>query len=112
VAFAGANWSLIYEEAIVGRPFATELATLDATYRWSLTQPIEELCSAIARTARESLLCIGSGGSLTAAAFAARLHERFAGKLSRFVTPLELRTAVTQLHQIDALFIRVPTGDG
>ena len=39
-----------------------------------------------------NLIFVGSGGSFTAAAFAAALHEQYTGQLTKAVTPLEAAT--------------------
>jgi hydroxymethylpyrimidine pyrophosphatase-like HAD family hydrolase/fructoselysine-6-P-deglycase FrlB-like protein len=89
----------------MGRPFERELEELDHTYVWALGQPIAALARAVARTANGALLPVGSGGSFTAAVFAAVLHERFTGRVSRPVTPLDLRSSLPFLRPVNALFV-------
>lgn len=74
----------------LGRPFKTELAALDKTYEWAVSTPIAQLTRSIGRVAARDLLVVGSGGSLTSAAFMAYVHERFTGRPARVLTPLEL----------------------
>jgi hydroxymethylpyrimidine pyrophosphatase-like HAD family hydrolase/fructoselysine-6-P-deglycase FrlB-like protein len=73
----------------MGKPYNSELNALDSTYAWSMGAPIEELKSAIARSAAYPLIAVGSGGSLTAANFVSALHQNITGHLSKAVTPLE-----------------------
>jgi fructoselysine-6-P-deglycase FrlB-like protein/hydroxymethylpyrimidine pyrophosphatase-like HAD family hydrolase len=55
-----------------------------------MTTRTDELVTAIAAASRFPLLATGSGGSLTAAHFAAELHQRQTGMISKGTTPLEL----------------------
>jgi len=73
----------------VGKAFAAELQSLGRLYDWAVCAPIESLTAAVAELANCSLLAIGSGGSLTAAHFMAKLHEEFTGRVSKHVTPME-----------------------
>ena len=62
----------------MGRPYAAQLAQLNATYQWALSAVIEGLTTSVDALRGRPLIVIGSGGSLSAAAFACRLHERYA----------------------------------
>ncbi len=73
----------------MGKPFASELRILPETYKWALAADVKPLCDAISGTARMPLLCIGSGGSFSAAHFTSQLHEGFFQQISKPVTPLE-----------------------
>jgi hypothetical protein len=73
----------------VGRPYSRDLAALPETYSWALSVEIPALVRAIAAASGVPLIYVGSGGSLSAAAFGAHLHSQFALKLSRAATPLE-----------------------
>jgi hypothetical protein len=74
----------------MGRPYAAELRELDATYRWSLRTPVDELTRSIHHFARFDALIVGSGGSLTSAHFASFLHARITGRAAQTLTPFEL----------------------
>jgi hydroxymethylpyrimidine pyrophosphatase-like HAD family hydrolase/D-arabinose 5-phosphate isomerase GutQ len=73
----------------MGRPYASELAELDATYDWALRAPIEALVHSITRCGSLDALFIGSGGSLTSAHFASFLHCHFTGCAAQTLTPYE-----------------------
>jgi fructoselysine-6-P-deglycase FrlB-like protein len=74
----------------MGKPYATELEQLHATYAWAATTDIDDLVVAVSATATLPLLAVGSGGSLSAAYHASGLHQECTGLLSKAVTPLEL----------------------
>ncbi len=73
----------------VGRRYAVDLGFLSETFRWSMNADIEPLAQALSFASGSNLVAVGSGGSHTAAHFAASLHQRYTGKLSKPVTPLE-----------------------
>lgn len=81
----------------MGRPYASELLELDATYEWSIRAPISELAHSVAQSAHAPLIVVGSGGSLTSAHFACLLHTRFTGQASQTMTPYELATSSQHL---------------
>ena len=74
----------------MGRPYATELSELSQTYRWATQVSVEELSDSIQRIGNYPLLSIGSGGSLTVAAYWASIHELETGYPSKYGTPLDL----------------------
>ena len=77
----------------MGRPYQSELRRIPATIDWALRQDIGALRSTLLQElGGHNLVAIGSGGSLTAAAFAALLHEAATGRLARTATPLEAIT--------------------
>ncbi len=73
----------------MGKPFQSELDQLADTYAWAMSSPIGVAATRLQRYRGTPLICIGSGGSLTTAHFAAALHLEFAGRVSRAMTPLE-----------------------
>jgi hypothetical protein len=73
----------------VGKPFISELQILPETYKWALDVGIESLIKAVSDSFSFPLICIGSGGSFTAAHFISQLHERYFHQISKPVTPLE-----------------------
>lgn len=73
----------------MARPYSRDLAALPETYSWALAAKTPALARAISAAGGCPLIYIGSGGSLSAAAFGAHLHTRYALKLSRAATPLE-----------------------
>jgi fructoselysine-6-P-deglycase FrlB-like protein len=74
----------------MGKPYATELEQLHATYAWAATAHIDDLVAAVSATATLPLLAVGSGGSLSAAHHASDLHQECSSLVSKAVTPLEL----------------------
>jgi len=76
----------------MGKAFSQEISKLSETYTWALTQPIDEIKNFVGNSVNSPLLAIGSGGSLTVAHLATKLHE-LSGMLSKAMTPLELITS-------------------
>jgi len=74
----------------LGKPYALELSRLARTYDWACDSDIEPLADLLGEFSSVPLLAVGSGGSLTAARFAAYLHELYAGQVAKAVTPLEV----------------------
>ena len=74
----------------MGRPFASEIAELASTYKWSQRADVSSLERAVLAAMHLPLVAVGSGGSLSAAQFCADLHQQFAGQVARIMTPLEL----------------------
>ncbi|GJH22669.1 HAD hydrolase family protein [Caballeronia novacaledonica] len=72
----------------MGKEFAAEIEFLPTAVRWALEQDIDLLRRIVASHSGRSLLSVGSGGSSTAAAFLALLHERKFRKVSRPITPV------------------------
>jgi hypothetical protein len=87
----------------MGRPYASEIREIDATYSWSLRAPIEDLACSVARFANLDALIVGSGGSLTSAHFAAFLHGHFTGRLAQALTPYELASLERVLDDVAVL---------
>lgn len=77
----------------MGKPYAGELELLRETYAWSMATSIDELATAISAAGRLPLLATGSGGSLSAAHFAAEVHQQRTGMISKAATPLEVIAA-------------------
>lgn len=81
----------------MGRPYANQLALLGATYQWAGTADVSAITASVDALRARPLLVVGSGGSLSVAAFAARLHETHARLPARALTPLEfIRNPVPQ----------------
>jgi len=66
---------------------------------------VEGLAKAIADCDALPLVCIGSGGSLTAAHFAALLHEHYTGRVAKALTPLEVVSASQNFRNVAALIL-------
>ena len=87
----------------MGRPYATELSELPETYAWASRCSVTELAGAVRASGDSPLFAVGSGGSLTAAAFWAMMHQFHTGRLSKCGSPLELRTFRSLRHHAVAL---------
>lgn len=76
----------------MGRPYNKELSELAQTYEWAVDCPIHEFAEAIQSLKDHPFISIGSGGSLTVAAYWAMIQEKWAGMPSKHGTPLDLLT--------------------
>ena len=76
----------------MGRAYALELQRLKRTVEFACDADVRSLATLLADLVPRNLIFVGSGGSFTAAAFAAALHERYTGQLTKAVTPLEAAT--------------------
>ena len=74
---------------LLGRSFAVELQELPATYRWAMKAEIRSLTAAIRGCLNVPLVAVGSGGSLTVAEFAAKLHRDTMALPAFAETPLD-----------------------
>ncbi len=73
----------------MGKAYSDEMEQLPGTIRWAAKQDVDLLRRAVQLYSDRGLLAVGSGGSFTAAAFAAELHLRTYGRPSQALTPLE-----------------------
>ncbi len=89
----------------MGKPYATELARIPETYAWASSVDIGELVHAVSGLAPLPLLVVGSGGSFTAAHFAATLHERHTGRIARPMTPFEFVDAPIDIGDAGVLVL-------
>ena len=74
----------------MGKRFIDELQELPTTMQWAAEQDVTLLRRAIQLYGDRGLLAVGSGGSFTAAAYAADQHFRAFGRPSQAITPLEV----------------------
>ena len=75
----------------MGKPFKGELEKLSGTIRWAEQQDVSCLANFLFKENREApLVCIGSGGSLSACHYAAMLYKQRNGVLAQAMTPLLL----------------------
>ena len=74
----------------MGRPYDLELTQLNLTYDWAVECSIQELAGAIQHLKDHPFFSVGSGGSLTVAAFWAMVHEQWTGMPAKHGTPLDL----------------------
>lgn len=68
------------------------MAELGATLEWVAQADISDILSSLDRARYESIIAVGSGGSLSAAHHLARLQMRFNRRVSVAVTPYQFRT--------------------
>ena len=73
----------------MGRAYAEELKRLEQTVSLACDADVKPLVAVLAELVSRNLIFVGSGGSFTAATFAAALHEMHAGQLTKALTPLE-----------------------
>ena len=75
----------------MGKPFNSELEKLHDTIRWSEEQDVSILSEFLFVENRQTpLVCVGSGGSLSACHYAAQLYQQRNGVLAEAMTPLQL----------------------
>ena len=78
----------------MGKPFKGELKKLSETIRWAEQQDVTCLSKYLFEDDRHiPLVCIGSGGSLSACYYAAMLYKQRNGVLAQAMTPLQLMYA-------------------
>lgn len=78
----------------MGKPFSEELTKLSETIRWAEKQDVSRLAEFLfVENKQMPLVCIGSGGSLSACHYAVQLYQRFNGMLAQAMTPLQLMYA-------------------
>jgi len=78
----------------MGKPFNSELEKLQDTIKWAEKQDVTRFAKFLfANDKRVPLVCIGSGGSLSACHFAAQLSQLRNGVLAEAMTPLQLMYA-------------------
>ena len=78
----------------MGKPFKGELELLPSTVKWAKKQDVTSLSKFLFEENRQTpLVCIGSGGSLSACHYAAMLYKQRNGVLAEAMTPLQLMYA-------------------
>lgn len=87
----------------LGKPFQDELRQLNATYRWALKEPVEQLAAPIRAASASPLIAVGSGGSFTTADVIASLHGAYSRCLATAITPLELAASQLDLRPMVAV---------
>lgn len=79
------------QNLIMGKPFKGELKKLSETIRWAERQDVVRLARFLfAENKQIPLVCIGSGGSLSACHYAVQLYQQRNGVLAQALTPLQL----------------------
>lgn len=78
----------------MGKPFKEELKKLSETIRWAEQQDVTRLAQFLfAENKQIPLVCIGSGGSLSACHYVVQLYQQRNGVLAQAMTPLQLMYA-------------------
>lgn len=78
----------------MGKPFKEELKKLSETIRWAEQQDVKRLAEFLfVENKQTPLVCVGSGGSLSACHYAAQLYQLCNGVLAQAMTPLQLMFA-------------------
>ena len=78
----------------MGKPFKGELKKLSETIQWAEQQDVTHLARFLfAENKQVPLVCIGSGGSLSACHYAVLLYQQCNGVLAQAMTPLQLMYA-------------------
>lgn len=78
----------------MGKPFKDELTNIPSTIQWVEQQDVNSLSNFLFSENKETpLICIGSGGSLSACHYAAMLSRQRNGVLAEAMTPLQLMYA-------------------
>ena len=73
----------------MGKPYQSELLSLPHTYEWAVNHDLGTLSWLKEELAGCGLYSVGSGGSLSAAAYGAYLHDISCGGFGSALTPLE-----------------------
>lgn len=89
----------------MGKQFSEEIDYIPHAINWALGQDVTLLNRSLAGASDKNVLAVGSGGSSTAAAFLATMHEATFGKVSRWLTPLELVTRRFQTYCCSVVLI-------
>ncbi len=87
------------------RSYDDEIAAFPETYAWASTVDVEPLRSQVEAAANRGLLAVGSGGSWTAAHFAAYLHQVCTPHLSQAVTPLQMSGLRNVIRSVAVLLL-------
>ena len=75
----------------MGKPFKDELTNIPSTIQWAEQQDVSSLSKFLFGESKQTpLICIGSGGSLSACHYAAMLSRQRNGVLDEAMTPLQL----------------------
>lgn len=78
----------------MGKPFKGELKKFSETIRWAEQQDVTRLARFLfVENKQMPLVCIGSGGSLSACHYAVQLYQQYNGVLAQAMTPLQLMYA-------------------
>lgn len=95
----------------MGKPFKGELEKLSETIRWAEQQDVTRLARFLfAENKQIPLVCIGSGGSLSACHYAVQLYQRRNGVLAQAMTPLQLMYSGKEIIRSSKLLFMSASG--
>lgn len=95
----------------MGKPFRWELEGLSNTVKWAESQDVTILSEFLfAENSQIPLVCIGSGGSLSACCYAVMLYQQRTGVLARAMTPLQLMYAGREIIRSSKLLFLSASG--
>lgn len=95
----------------MGKPFKGELEKITDTIRWAEQQDVFRLSKFLFEDERRTpLVCIGSGGSLSACHYAVMLYQQRNGVLAQAMTPLQLMYAGKEILRDSKLLFLSASG--
>lgn len=99
------------QSLIMGKPFKGELKKFSETIRWAEQQDVTRLARFLfAENKQIPLVCIGSGGSLSACHYAVQLYQQCNGVLAQAMTPLQLMYAGNNIIRSSKLLFLSASG--
>lgn len=95
----------------MGKPFNSELEKIPGTIRWAEEQDVLLLSRFLFAENRQTpLVCIGSGGSLSACHYAAMLYKQRNGVMAEAMTPLQLMYSGREMLRSNKLLFLSASG--
>ena len=95
----------------MGKPFNSELGKLADTIKWAEKQDVTSLSKFLfAENKQTPLVCVGSGGSLSACHYAAMLYKQRNGVLAVAMTPLQLMYSGREILRCSKLLFLSASG--
>ena len=95
----------------MGKPFKGELEKLSSTILWAEQQDVSSLTKFLFEDNKKTpLVCIGSGGSLSACHYAAKLYQQRNGVLAQAMTPLQMMYAGKNIIRFNKLLFLSASG--
>ena len=99
------------QSLIMGKPFKGELKKISETIRWAEQQDVTRLARFLfADNKQIPLVCIGSGGSLSACHYAVQLYQQRNGVLAQAMTPLQLMYSGKEIIRSSKLLFMSASG--
>ena len=89
----------------MGKPFVSELESIDATLDWVLSVDLEQIRGLALELESSPLIAVGAGGSFTAAKYLELLHQRASGRIGKAVTPLEFLSMGAQIYDSSVVIL-------